>query len=218
MAKIFKKLGVAVDYPQEQTCCGQPAFNAGYCEESTRFAARFIAIFGKSSAIVAPSGSCVSMVKHYYRELPLPERLKSSVGEIAERTHEFSEYLVRQLGVVDLGVEFPHRVTYHDSCHLLRELGVKDEPRRLLESVKGLDLIEMERPDSCCGFGGSFSLKFPSLSGAIGDEKVARIAASGAEYVVSADAGCLMQMTGALGTVRSSVKGIHLAELLGRGL
>ncbi len=173
--RVLRKLGVEVAYPEAQTCCGQPAFNMGYHDEAKKLAERFIRIFSDAEYIVTPSGSCGSMVRVFYPTLPIHEELKEPLEHVRKRTYELSEFLVNVLKVTDIGAAFSGRVTYHDSCHLLRELNVKDPPRLLLRNVKGIDFVEMEESNSCCGFGGSFSVKFPEISTAMVEEKVKSI-------------------------------------------
>jgi L-lactate dehydrogenase complex protein LldE len=185
-----------VDYPAEQTCCGQPAFNSGYHAEAVELAQRFLGVFRSSQYIVAPSGSCTSMVKMFYPEILEDPSLHELLHDITTKTYEFSDFLVNVMGVKDLGVHFPHKVTYHDACHLLRELKVKDPPRDLLRHVRGLELVEMEECESCCGFGGTFSVKYPEISTAMAEDKAASW--KGAKYVVANDSSCLMQIGGSL--------------------
>jgi L-lactate dehydrogenase complex protein LldE len=218
MVKVLRKLGVMVDYPSEQTCCGQPAFNTGYHREAIQLAERFIKIFSNAEYIVAPSGSCVSMVKVFYPELDLSPSFKEQSHAIAAKTFEFSEFLVNVLHVSDVGARFPAKATYHDACHLLRELKIKTEPRQLLRNVKGLELVEMEHSETCCGFGGTFSVKFPEISTAMAEEKIDAIHRAGVNYVVANDSSCLMQIAGLLARKKSPVKTIHLAEVLGNEL
>ncbi len=223
MVKVLESLGIEVDFIQEQTCCGQPAFNSGYQDDARAVAERFISIFdkalkgesGKDTYIVCPSGSCTSMVKVFYEDLfkNSPELLKK-VRHISQNTFEFSEFLVSALNTVDVGAEYNGVITYHDSCHLLRELGVKDGPRELIKSVKGVNFKEMELHDACCGFGGTFSIKFPKVSVSMLDEKIECIIKSGADTLVSSDMGCLMNIGGALSRQNIPVKVMHLAELL----
>jgi len=200
MVNVLRRLNVEVDFPSAQTCCGQPAFNTGYWDEARQLARRYRDIFAGYDAVVSPSGSCTAMVRNFYPEL----------GVNPPATYEFAEFLVKKLGVTDVGAKFPARVTYHDGCHALRELRLKDEPRQLLRHVRGLELVEMAEAETCCGFGGTFSVKFPQISTAMDAAKCASIAATGAEYVVSTDSSCLMQI--ARGYL--PVKTIHLAEVL----
>ena len=215
MVKVLKRLGVEVDFPEEQTCCGQPAFNSGFRQDAKVLAKRFISIFSQDGFIVSPSGSCTSMVRVFYKELfHDDEKMLDVVNILSSRTYEFSEFLVNVLKVDDVGATYNGRVTYHDSCHALRELRVQNEPRKLIKSVKGVDFVEMKFPDTCCGFGGTFSVKFPDVSVSILDEKIESIIESGADTVVSTDMGCLMQIGGAINRKKLPVKTIHIAELL----
>jgi len=223
MLKVLNDLGVEVDFIEEQTCCGQPAFNSGYQDDARAVAERFISIFEKAinndtnteTYIISPSGSCTSMVKVFYEELfkNYPDTLKK-VSHIKNNTYEFSEFLVNVLNVEDVGAKYEGVITYHDSCHLLRELRVKDGPRQLIKSVKGVRFKEMELHDACCGFGGTFSIKFPNVSVSMLDEKIECIVNSGADTVVSADMGCLMNIGGALSRRNIPIKVMHLAQLL----
>lgn len=221
MVATLRRLGVEVSFNEAQTCCGQVAFNTGYRPEARSMAEHFVEVFESDAAdfIVAPSGSCTAMVRNFYRELfygPDDSDWRNRLGRVRPRLREFSEFIVNELGIEDVGASFPHRVTYHDACHLLRELGISDQPRRLIRSVRNVDLIEMEAPDTCCGFGGTFSVKYGEISNAILQEKLARIASSGVEYVIANDSSCLMQISGGLSRAGSSVKTIHLAELLAK--
>lgn len=223
MVKVLNDLGVEVDFIEEQTCCGQPAFNSGYQNDARVVAQRFLSIFekalnndpNKETYIICPSGSCTSMVKVFYEELfkNSPKTLKK-VARVKESTYEFSEFLVKVLNRVDVGAEYNGVITYHDSCHLLRELRVKDGPRELIKSVRCVEFREMEMHDACCGFGGTFSIKFPNVSVSMLDEKIECIVNSGADTVVSADMGCLMNIEGALSRRKIPIKVIHLAQLL----
>lgn len=215
MVKVLRRLGVEVDFPRDQTCCGQPAFNSGFRREASTLAKRFISIFQNSDYIVAPSGSCTSMVKVFYPELFKKDpRLREEAEALSSRVYEFSEFLVKVLGVEDVGAEYRGRVTYHDSCHLLRELGVESEPRRLIKAVKGVEFVELERSDQCCGFGGAFSVKYSDISGAILQDKIDNIRSSSAEVMIANDTGCLMHIAGGLSRQGIPMKTMHLAELL----
>ncbi len=218
MFKVLKRLGVEVDFPEEQTCCGQPAFNSGFRQDAKVLAKRFVSIFSQDGFIVSPSGSCTSMVRVFYKELfHNDQQMLEMVDLLSSRTYEFSEFLVNVLKIDDVGATYNGRVTYHDSCHALRELRVQNEPRKLIKSVKGVDFVEMKFPDTCCGFGGTFSVKFPDVSVSILDEKIEGIIESGADTVVSTDMGCLMQISGALNRRNIPVKAMHIAELLASG-
>ncbi len=208
MVRVLQRVGVAVDYPDSQTCCGQPAFNSGYWDEARGLAARYQHTFAGYDAVVSPSGSCTAMVRQFYGDL-----LGESSGASAN-TYELSEFLVRHLGITDLGARFPARVTYHDSCHALRELGLKREPRALLHQVRDLQLVEMDDAETCCGFGGTFAVKFPMISYAMDEVKVESIRRAEVDYVVGTDASCLMQIDGYLQRHGVAVKTMHLAEVL----
>jgi L-lactate dehydrogenase complex protein LldE len=213
--EVLRRLEVEVTFDPRQTCCGQPAFNTGFRDEAREVATRVLDLFDDVDYVVAPSGSCSSMVRVFYPELFVhdPPRLKKAEN-LQGRFFEFSEFLVKVLGVEDVGASFPHRVAYHDSCHLLRELHVEDEPRRLLRAVRGIELIEMQDHRLCCGFGGTFSVKFPEVSVAMGQDKVLAATEAGAEYLVANDAGCLMHLAGVIHRQSLGLKTLHLAELL----
>jgi len=215
MVGILRRLGISLTCPTDQTCCGQPAFNSGYRRQARFAAQHFIDVFEDSEIIVCPSGSCVNMVRHHYEELfenDLPWLRRAR--DLANRTFEFSEYLVDVLGVDDLGARFEGRVTYHDSCHLLRGIGVREQPRKLLHKVSDLDFIEMRDSDYCCGFGGSFSVKYSDISNAMVTDKVKNITDTGADVVVGCDMGCLMNIEGKLSRMGSNIKVMHLAQIL----
>jgi L-lactate dehydrogenase complex protein LldE len=215
MAGILENLGYEVDFPEDQTCCGQPAFNSGFREEARQVADHFLKVFEKSDYVVAASGSCASMVGHHYADLyPDDAEKLRRVHELESRVWEFSKFLTEVAQVDDLGAVFPHAVTYHDSCHALRELGVKAGPRRLLANVKGLTLKEMDAAEECCGFGGTFSVKFDEVSGGMARSKIESIRRTGAGYVVSIDSSCLMQLQGAIRRAGLPIETIHLAEVL----
>jgi L-lactate dehydrogenase complex protein LldE len=212
---IFLRLGIDIICPTDQTCCGQPAFNAGYRKESRAAAARFIDIFGDAEIIVCPSGSCVNMVRHHYPLLfENDPKYYSKAISLGKRIFELTEFLVDVLHVEDLGAAFSGRVTYHDSCHLLRGLSVRSQPRRLIQNLKGVTLVEMKDSDRCCGFGGSFFLKYPDISAAMASDKVNAVIASGADVVVGCDMGCLMRIQKHLTRLGSDIKVLHIAQLL----
>ncbi len=215
MAQVIERLGYAVDFPEDQTCCGQPAFNSGYRAEARTVARHFLNTFEGSECVVAPSGSCTAMVTHHYAELfhKEPETLKR-VQALAGRVFEFSTFLTEVAGVEDVGARFAETVTFHDGCHGLRELGIRSAPRRLLAHVRGLELREMQPAEECCGFGGTFAVKFPELSTAMTRTKIEAIERTGARAVVSLDPSCLMQIQGALSRAGSSIRTLHLAEVL----
>jgi L-lactate dehydrogenase complex protein LldE len=219
MVTVLKRLGVPLAYADGQTCCGQPALNSGYRREAKSAALHFLKIFQDAEVIVCPSGSCVHMVRHHYPELFADDdaETRGRVQDVADKCYEFTEYLVDILGVTDVAAEFPATVTYHDSCHLLRGLGIREQPRRLLAKVGGLQLIEMQESDTCCGFGGTFSINYPDISTAMVDEKIENILASGAEYVTGCDISCLMNIQGRLSRRREKVQVRHIAEILAAG-
>jgi L-lactate dehydrogenase complex protein LldE len=213
--KVLRRQGVEVVFNPAQTCCGQPAFNTGYRDEARAVAARMLDLFNDADYVVAPSGSCSTMVRVFYRELFAGDPAREAKAlKLGERLHEFSEFLVNILKVEDVGASFHHRVTYHDSCHLLRELGVAEEPRKLIAAVRGIDLVEMQDYKLCCGFGGTFSVKFPEVSVAMGEDKVRAAVDSGAEYLVANDSGCLMHLAGLIHRRQLPLKALHLAQLL----
>lgn len=215
MVDVLEHLGYEVDYRDVQTCCGQPAFNSGYHDEARAVARHFLNGFADADSIVVPSGSCTSMITHHFAQLFAgDETMLARVREITPRVHEFSQFLVDVAQAENLGARFPHKVTYHDSCHALRELKLKDAPRRLLRRVEGLELVEMEAAEECCGFGGTFSVKFAEISGAMARTKIDSILKTGATHVVSLDSSCLMQLRGALSRGGHNIQTIHLAEVL----
>lgn len=214
--KVLRRAGCDVSYDPDQTCCGQPAFNSGYKDEGQSVARHFLAVCERSDAdaIVVPSGSCTAMIRHLPRWFDDPDE-KERARAVAARTHELSAFLVHELGCLDLGARFDGRVTWHDACHGLRELGLADEPRRLIQHVAGTELVEMEPGEACCGFGGTFSVKFPEVSVAILDRKLDALA--DVDALVSSDVSCLMQIGGRLSRQKSPLRTMHLAELLAAG-
>ncbi len=216
MVGLLERLGVQVDFPHDQTCCGQPFFNSGYQSQARELARKWLAVFGRTEGfIVSPSGSCVDMVRHHYPHLFPPGTPEHRLAEeTAARTFEFTQFLTHQVNVTDVGARFPHKVTYHASCHLLRGLGVREQPKALLRRVQGLELLPLSTEETCCGFGGSFSVIYPEVSQAMMEAKVTSIRASGAEAVVACDAGCLMNIAGGLRRANSPIKAMHLIEVL----
>jgi L-lactate dehydrogenase complex protein LldE len=212
--KVLRRLGYIVDFPEGQTCCGQPAFNTGYWNDARPCAEHFVTVFKGAEVVVCPSGSCVTMVRKFYADLLVSSRLREEALALSGRTFELSEFLVKMAGIIDAGAHFPHTVTYHASCHGLRELGVRDEPLQLLRHVDGLKLIEMARSDECCGFGGTFAAKFADISAAMGTSKAENVAATGAEFVTAIDPSCLLHLQGILGKCQAQVQTIHLASIL----
>ena len=214
--EVLRRAGCEVEFDERQTCCGQPAFNTGYRDEARQVARRFIEIFEQSTAdaIVSPSGSCAAMVHHFPELFSEDPDWRARAEAVASRTHELSSFLIRVLGVDDVGAAWEGKLTWHDACHGLRDLKIKNEPRSLIRKVRGAELIELENAEACCGFGGTFSVKYPEISVAILDQKIEAIERSGVHAVVSGDASCLMQIGGRLSRKGSGVKVMHLAELL----
>lgn len=216
VVRLLNRVGVHVDFPVRQTCCGQPAFNAGMWLQARQMAQFTIQIFEKTSGwIVIPSGSCAAMIRHGYLELFQGDpvwylRAKS----LAERTVELTEFLVDKLGIVDLGANFPARIAYHPSCHLSRDLGVTQQPRQLLAAVKGAELVELPESQDCCGFGGLFSIEHPAVSKVMLDRKIKNFEESGAAYLVACDSGCLTHINGGLHRRGIQPCGLHIAHIL----
>lgn len=217
--KVLERAGVTVHYNEKQTCCGQPAFNSGFWDEARKVAEKFVGDFTGERPIVSPSASCTGYVRNYYPELfkehPL---LMARYNQVNSNLFELTDFLVNKLKVTDLGSEFNHKVTFHDSCSALREYKIKDEPRLLLSKVKGLELIEMNESETCCGFGGTFAVKHPDISQAMVEQKVENAIASGAEYITSTESSCLMNIEGYIKKNNLSIKAIHIADILASGL
>jgi len=214
--EVLRRAGCEVEFDERQTCCGQPAFNTGYRNEARQVAKKFIEVFeeSKADAIVSPSGSCTAMVHHFAELFADDPQWLERARAVACRSHEFSSFLVRVLKVEDVGASWQGKLTWHDACHGLRDLNLKSEPRRLIHNVRGAEFIEIENAEACCGFGGTFSVKYPEISVAILDQKIEAIERAGVDAVVSADASCLLQIGGRLSRKGSSVRVMHLAELL----
>ncbi len=212
--RLLRRLGVAVDFPEAQTCCGQPHFNSGYHEDARELARHTLRTFDNGQTIVVPSGSCAAMIKLEYPELFHDDPVwLPRAQDMARRTHELSDFLVNVLDIEDVGACYEGKVTYHMACHL-RGLGLLTEPERLLLRVKRLEYVKLERADECCGFGGSFSVRYPGISGAMVQDKASFIEKTGVSAVVATDAGCLMNIAGCLRRRGSSVRALHLAQLL----
>jgi L-lactate dehydrogenase complex protein LldE len=212
--RLLRRLGVEVDFPPAQTCCGQPHFNSGYRAYAQDLAKHTIRAFANAQTVVTPSGSCAAMVKLEYPELMHGDLVWHEHAEdLARRTRELSDFLVNVLGVEDVGARFAGKVTYHMACHL-RGLGLQTEPERLLHRVRDLEYVHLEQADECCGFGGSFSVRFPGISGAMVRDKATAIEKSGAQAVVATDSGCLMNIAGYLRRTGSPIRALHLAEVL----
>ncbi len=215
VVKVFNRLGQEVECPTDQTCCGQPAYNSGYHQDAARAARHFIEVFESAKVIVCPSGSCVDMVRHHYPALFADDPLwRDRAQSVSGKIYEFTEYLVDVLGVTELGAVYNGKVTYHDSCHLSRRLGVAHQPRALIKAVNGTELVEMADSNRCCGFGGTFSVKYANISAAILEDKVNNILDSGADAVVGCDISCLMNIQGMLSRRNTRVKAMHIAQLL----
>ena len=216
MVEVLRRAGCEVVFDERQTCCGQPAFNTGYRHEARSLARRLIDIFeaANSDYVVTPSGSCAAMVHHYHELFPDDEAMRRRARSLANRTFEFSSFLVRVLKWDDAGARFDGRVTWHDACHALRDLNVRDEPRRLLKNVAGLEFVELPESEACCGFGGTFSVKYPEISVAILDHKIDAIERANVDVVCAADTSCLMQIGGRLARGKSKTRTMHLAEIL----
>lgn len=213
--RLLRRLGLTVTYPADQTCCGQPLFNNGFHAEAASIARRTMALLEPAECIVVPSGSCACMLKkeylHLFQDDPEMHQRAASLGR---KTYELSDFLVRVLGREDVGSRFAGAATYHPSCHLLRGLGIADAPARLLRRVQGLTLHELPAAENCCGFGGSFAVKFPEVSNAILQEKIRNIRSTGADVLVANDCGCLMHMGGGIRRARQPIRTLHLAEIL----
>jgi L-lactate dehydrogenase complex protein LldE len=217
MVKVLEKAGCEVSYNQEQTCCGQPAYNAGFRADSKAVCTKFLKDFQGSDYVVAPSASCVGFVRNYYPQIFDNSSHHNEVRALGKRTFEFSEFLVNVLQVDDFGATLNMKATYHDSCAGLRECGIKAEPRKLLAKVKGLELIEMKDTETCCGFGGSFAVKFESISVAMADQKTGNAVATGASCIISTDYSCLMHLDGYSRYKSLDLRTMHLADVLASG-
>jgi L-lactate dehydrogenase complex protein LldE len=214
---LLRRLGVHVDFPQAQTCCAQPMVNTGYLDEAVPVVRTFVEAFEGYDAVVTPSGSCAGSARHQHSVVARRSEdpvLQERVAALGPRVFELSEFLVDELGVVDVGAHFPHRVTYHPTCHSLRMLGVGDRPRRLLESVHGLSLVDLPGAEECCGFGGTFAVKNADTSVAMGADKARHVRDTGAEVLVAGDSSCLAHIGGLLSRQRAGVRVMHLAEVL----
>ena len=217
IVRLLRRLGATVEFPPGQTCCGLPLFNSGYHADARAVAARTVAVFRNSDNVVVPSGSCAWMVKHEYPGLMQDPALKKDALRLAGRTYELSQFLVKVLGRRGFRATVGGRVTYHDSCHLLRGLHEAESPREILRNLQGVEFVELPGADECCGFGGSFAVRLPEVSSQILAKKLENVEATGAACLVACDAGCLMQMGGGLRRRGSRVRAVHLAELLDGG-
>jgi L-lactate dehydrogenase complex protein LldE len=216
--QLLRRLGCKVTFPEAQACCGQPALNSGYPDAARQAARVLLDAFESAEHVVAPSGSCVAMIRRHYPGLFAGDPARAARAQrLARKTYELSEFVVKVLGVTDVGACFPHRVTFHASCHGARLLEVLDEPLRLLGAVRELTLVPLPRERDCCGFGGTFSVKLADVSGAMVDEKAENVERSGASHLVGIDLGCLMNIAGRLQRRGSEIRALHLAELLNQG-
>jgi L-lactate dehydrogenase complex protein LldE len=213
--KLLEFAGVSVHYNPEQTCCGQPAFNSGYWKEARSLAVKFLHDFENSETIVGPSASCTGYIKNYFHLLFKEDQdYLQKVETIKASIFELTDFLVNKLKVTDFGAVFPHRVTWHDACSALREYGIREEPRILLGNVKGLELVEMKDTETCCGFGGTFSVRFKTISSAMTQQKVENALATGAEYIASTESSCLMNIESYIRKNNIPLKTIHIADIL----
>jgi L-lactate dehydrogenase complex protein LldE len=216
VVRVLERAGVQVDFPSGQTCCGQPAFNAGMRDQARQMACHTIEVFESAPGpVVIPSGSCTAMIRHSYPELFADDPFwLERARALWERTYEFTEFLVDVLGIRDLNARFPGLITYHSSCHLLRDLGVDRQPRILIDAVRDVEVVELRNSDECCGFGGVFSVEHPEISGEMLERKIVNIEASNAPVVVSCDAGCMTNINGGLIRKGNHQRAVHIAEIL----
>lgn len=213
--KVLEKAGVEVNYNPNQTCCGQPTFNSGFWNQSKKLATKFIKDFPHDRPIIVPSASCGSFVKnHYIKLFEGDKEMLTECERLQKNMYEITDYIVNVLNISDFGASFPHKITYHDACSALREYKLKDEPRTLLSNVKELELIEMEESTTCCGFGGTFMIKFPPISAAMTQQKVENAINTGAEYIVSTESSCLMNIESYIKKNNLNIKTIHIADVI----
>ena len=218
MVRLLAKYGVSLQFPTVQTCCGQPAFNSGYWKEARESAKTILDAFEDSDFVISPSGSCTGMIHHYPKLFEDDPVMLKRANRLQSKAYEFTQFLVQVLGVTDVGAAFPHKVTYHPSCHGSRILGVKDEPLALIQNVKGLELVPLPFAEDCCGFGGTFAVKMADISGAMVTEKVDHVLETEAEVLVGLDMACLLNIAGNLRYRNEPVRVMHLAELLYEGV
>jgi L-lactate dehydrogenase complex protein LldE len=217
--RVLRRHGCEVDFPEGQVCCGQPAMNSGYPDEARTVARRLVEAMANAEHVVSPSGSCCGMIHHHFPALFAGDAgLLREAESLARRTHEFSQFMVNVLGVARLEASFPHKVTYHPSCHGTRLLGVRDEPLTLLRAIRDIDFVPLPHADDCCGFGGTFAVKLGGISAAIVDEKVSHVVETSARYLVSTDVGCLVNIAGRMKVRGVAVEALHVAELVDRAL
>ncbi|HLX91256.1 MAG TPA: (Fe-S)-binding protein [Puia sp.] len=216
MIRVLEKAGCAVHYNPNQTCCGQPAFNAGFWQDAKEVCSKFIDDFSGNEIVVTPSASCAGFVRNYYQKIFENSSLHNVSRDMQKRVFEFSEFLIKVMRVEDFGAEFHAKVTYHDSCAALRDCGIKDEPRQLLSCVRGLELIEMDDNETCCGFGGTFAVKFTSISGGMAEQKLEHAIQTGAQYLISSDLSCLMHLDGFLRKRHMPLQTMHIADVISK--
>lgn len=217
MVKVLEKLGCKVHYNSNQTCCGQPAFNAGFVQECKSVASKFVEDFKSADYIVAPSASCIGFLRNHYPKLFEDSSQHNSVKQLTAKSFEFTEFLTKVLGKTQVGAQLEGKATYHDSCAGLRECHIKEEPRSLLNEVAGLELIEMQDTDVCCGFGGSFAVKFEAISVAMAEQKITNAQATNPDYIISTDLSCLMHIEGVIRKKELPIKTMHIADVLASG-
>jgi L-lactate dehydrogenase complex protein LldE len=217
MVKVLEKVGCTVHYNTNQTCCGQPAFNAGYWDEAKAVCSKFIADFAQAEVIVCPSASCVGFVKNYYATLFNENEIATKKNTLLPKLYEFTEFLVDVLHIESVGAALSTTATYHDSCAALRECNIKEAPRKLLAQVKGLQLLEMNETTTCCGFGGSFAVKFDAISIGMADQKITNATDTGAQLLISTDVSCLMHLDGYIQNKNLPIKTMHIADVLASG-
>lgn len=218
MVRLLARYGVQLEFPTVQTCCGQPAFNSGYWDDARKTATTLIEAFEDSDFVIAPSGSCIGMIHHYPKLFEKDPVMLERANRLQAKSYEFTQFLVKVLGVTDVGASFPHKVTYHPSCHGSRLLGVKEEPIALMKQVRGLELVPLPFAEDCCGFGGTFAVKMADISGAMVTEKVDHVLETEAEVLVGLDMACMMNIAGNLRYRDKPVRVMHLAELLYEGV
>lgn len=216
--KLLERAGMHVHYNPAQTCCGQPSFNSGYVRETRKLAEKFLRDFPEDRPIVSPSASCTGFIRKHYRGLFDKPQMQAHCDKLTSRIFELTDFLVNKIRFTDFSASFEARITYHDACAALREYGIKGEPRELLSKVKGLELVEMEEPDTCCGFGGTFSVKMEPISTAMAQQKVEHALATEAQYIVSTEASCLMQLQTYIDKQKLPIRTLHIADLLASGM
>jgi L-lactate dehydrogenase complex protein LldE len=212
--KILKKFGVEINYNPKQSCCGQPAFNSGYWDETLELAEKFLNDFPNNRIIISPSASCIGFIKKHYSKLSEKKEYLEKLGNTTDKLFELTDFLINHLKINSTGAKFKAKVTYHDSCTALREYGIKSEPRTLLKNVEGIELVEMQENEVCCGFGGTFIIKFKAISEAMVEQKVENAIKTGAEYIVLTEASCMLNIQGYIEKNKLPIKVIHIADIL----